>query len=42
MKRYIPFALLILVLLAFGELFIAYDRSESFGPDDEPIRAIEP
>jgi hypothetical protein len=42
MKRLISVVLLIFACLALGGLFIVYNNSENFSPDDEPIRAIEP
>ncbi len=42
MKRLLSLALLVFACLALGGLFVAYNHSESIGPDDEPIRAIEP
>lgn len=41
MKRLLPLTL-VFACLALGGLFVAYDRADSFGPDDEPIRAVEP
>jgi hypothetical protein len=42
MRRLLLLAFLISACLALGGLFIAYNRSESISPEDEPIRAIEP
>jgi hypothetical protein len=42
MKSLFTLATSALVLLALGGLFFAYNRSESFDLDDQPIKALEP
>jgi hypothetical protein len=42
MKRFISTAFLVLACLVLGGLLLAYNSSKKFGPEDEPIRAIEP